>query len=186
MQLRGQIVSIYPDITLDQVFIQIQTTKEYQQELQDIRETKDLDIEFKKHREKRSLSANAYFHVLCGKIANKLGVTPTEIKNMMLRDYGFIDEDVKTIILRDDVNYLKLEDLHLRPIEGQRKQLGKYFYQVYYVIRGSHTYNTAEFSCLLDGTISEAKELGIETLTPDELEKMKASWEENHGKQTEN
>jgi hypothetical protein len=31
-------------------------------------------------------------------------------------------------------------------------------------------------SRLIDGTVNEAKELGIETLTPAELERMKASW----------
>lgn len=176
MTFRGSIVSIYPDIMLDQVFIQLETTKACLEALQAVREVKDLDIDIKRHREKRSLNSNAYFHVLCGKIANKLGITPTEVKNQMLRDYGFIDEDVKTIILRDDVNYLRLEELHLRPIEGQRKQLGKYFYQVYYVIRGSHTYNTEEMSKLIDGTVSEAKDLGIETLTPDELKAMTERW----------
>lgn len=32
-----------------------------------------LDVEIKKHREKRSLSANAYFHVLCNKISAETG-----------------------------------------------------------------------------------------------------------------
>lgn len=176
MTIRGEIVSVYPDITLDQVFIQIQTTKACLEALQAVREVRDLDIDIKRHREKRSLNANSYWHVLIGKIAEKLGITFTEVKNMMLRDYGFIDEDVKTIILRDEVNYLKLEDLHLRPIEGQRRQLGKYFYQVYYVIRPSHTLNTEEFSKLLDGTISEAKELGVEVLPPDQIKSMKERW----------
>jgi len=176
MTFQGEIVSVYPDITLDQVFIQISTTKACLEALQAVREIKNLDIDIKKHREKRSLNANSYFHVLCDKISKALGITPTEVKNMMLRDYGFIDQDVKTIILRDDVNYLKLDGLHLRPIEGQRKQLGKYFYQVYYVIRGSHTLNSEEFSKLLDGTVSEAKDLGIETLPPEELKAMKERW----------
>jgi hypothetical protein len=44
------------------------------------------------------------------------------------------------------------------------------------VMRGSHTYDTREMSRLIDGTVEEAKELGIETLTPEQLERMKASW----------
>lgn len=176
MTIRGEIVSVYPDITLDQVFIQIQTTKACLEALQAVREVRDLDIDIKRHREKRSLNSNSYFHLLCGKIAEKLGVTQTEVKNQMLRDYGYVDDDIRTIILRDDVNYLRLEDLHLRPIEGQRKQLGKYFYQVYYVIRGSHTYNTEEMSRLIDGTVSEAKDLGIEVIPPEELKSMKERW----------
>ena len=32
---------------------------------------------------------------------------------------------------------------------------------------------TAEFARLVEGTISEAKNLGIETMTPEELERIK-------------
>ena len=176
MTLNGEIVSIYPDITLDQVFIQIQTTKAFLGALEEVRGVKDLDIEIKKHREKRSLNANAYFHLLVGKIAEKMGITPTEVKNMMLRDYGVVDEDIKTVILRADINYLRLEDLHLRPIEGQKKKLGKYEYQVYYVIKGSHLLDTADMSKLIDGTVSEAKDLGIETMTPEQIKSMNERW----------
>ena len=41
---------------------------------------------------------------------------------------------------------------------------------------GSSTYNTKEMSVLIDGIVYEAKELGIETLPPDELERMKVEW----------
>ena len=47
------------------------------------------------------------------------------------------------------------------------------FYRVY---RGSHTYNTEEMSILIDGTVQEAKDLGIETMTPDQIEEMKQKW----------
>lgn len=43
-------------------------------------------------------------------------------------------------------------------------------------MRGSHTYDTKEMSRLIDGTVEEAKELGIETLTPDQVERMKQAW----------
>ena len=36
-------------------------------------------------------------------------------------------------------------------------------------MRGSHTYDSKEMSRLIDGTVSEAKELGIETMPLDEL-----------------
>jgi hypothetical protein len=38
-------------------------------------------------------------------------------------------------------------------------------------------YDTKEMSVLIDGIVSEAKELGIETLTPDELERIKSAWQ---------
>ena len=57
----------------------------------DFRETWDklhleqvLDIEIKKHREKRSLSANAYFHVLVNKIAAETGESDDEVKRRLV------------------------------------------------------------------------------------------------------
>ena len=47
------------------------------------------------------------------------------------------------------------------------------FYKIY---RGSHTYDTKEMSVLIDGTVADAKELGIETVTPTELAEMKERW----------
>lgn len=41
---------------------------------------------------------------------------------------------------------------------------------------GSSTYSTAEMARLIDALISEAKAMGIETLPPDQLEALKASW----------
>ena len=40
----------------------------------------DLDIEIKRHRERRSNDANAYFHVLVNKIARKLEAGDDETK----------------------------------------------------------------------------------------------------------
>lgn len=138
---------------------------------------KDLDIELKIHREKRSLNANAYFHVLVQKIAAVQHVTHTEIHNQLIADYGFMDEDIKNLILDNAIDWRRIETLHLKPTSATRVMDNGRLYRVYIVMRGSHTYNTAEMSRLIDGTVSEAKELGIETLTPEQLENMKRSWE---------
>ena len=44
------------------------------------------------------------------------------------------------------------------------------------MIKGSSEYNTAEMSRFIDRIVEEAQELGIETATPDELERMKQEW----------
>mgnify|MGYP002522713106 CR=1 FL=1 len=41
---------------------------------------------------------------------------------------------------------------------------------------GSSHYDTKEMSDFIDGIVSEAEELGIETETPDELARLKAVW----------
>jgi hypothetical protein len=42
--------------------------------------------------------------------------------------------------------------------------------------KGSHLYDTKEMSRLIDYIVEEAKDLGIETMTPDDVARMKASW----------
>lgn len=141
----------------------------------------DLRLTAKKWREKRSLDSNAYFHLLVGKIAAKVRSSMTETKNELIMDFGQLDLDANgkptTIIMRDDIEWQKLETLHLRPTAATKILDDGRLYRVYLVMRGSHTYNTAEMSRLIDGTVEAAKELGIETATPDQIAQMAALWE---------
>lgn len=142
-----------------------------------------LTISFRRWRKKRSLDANAYFHVLAGKIAEKLGASMTEVKNHLLSEYGqyeVIDNKLVPMILREEVEWEKLETVHLKPTPATRVLDDGRLYRVYYLMRGSHTFDTAEMSRLIDKTIEEAKALGIETLPPAELERMKAAYEKHH------
>lgn len=145
---------------------------------------KDLDIDAHIHRNKRSLNANAYFHMLCGKIAKKTGTTLTEVKNQLIKEHGQFemnDGKIPHLILDDEIDYLKVEWLHLYPTSKTQTLSNGKLYRVYLIRRGSHTYNTKEMSVLIDATVNEAKQLGIETLTPDQLERMKAAWKgDNH------
>ena len=49
-------------------------------------------------------------------------------------------------------------------------------YENVFAYYGSSTYNTTEMSRLIDYVVDEAKELGIETLPPEQLNAMKESW----------
>ena len=46
----------------------------------------------------------------------------------------------------------------------------------YIIYKGTSEYNTKEMSIFIDGVVQEAKQLGIETKTPKELEEMKERW----------
>ena len=134
-----------------------------------------LDITAKVHREKRSLNANSFFHVLAGKIAEKVGTSLTHEKNRLIRDYGqyeMIDDLIPTVTVKAQYEdrMLDLDSVHLKTIERHGETIRMAF------LRGSHTYNTAEMSRLIDGAVSDAKDLGIETMTTAEIERMKALW----------
>ena len=135
---------------------------------------KTLDIKLTTHREKRSLDANAYFHVLVDKIRGETGYSFSRVKNELITSYGQIEYlmgqqvVIKTNIPPDQM--LEQETLHCKPVKVEIQD-GKEitFYRVY---RGSHTYNTEEMSKLIDGTVQEAKDLGIETMTPAQIQRM--------------
>ena len=136
----------------------------------------DLRIKAEKWREKRSLNANAYFHVLVSKIAQAVGESNTETKNQLISDYGFPEMPPIQIIGRERDDWRKLAAVHLHPTSATRVLDNGELYRVYYLMRGSHTYDTKEMSRLIDGAVSEAKALGIETMTPEEIGRMLSAW----------
>ena len=140
----------------------------------------DLDIEIQKHREKRSQNANAYFHVLVGKIADALNISKPKCKNILLGKYGqreILEDGPIILSIYEHIDMFEREDIHCIPV-GHGEVNGKAFTH-WAVLKPSHEYDSREMSILIDGTVDDAKELGIETLTPNELERMKMAWRRN-------
>lgn len=101
------------------------------------------------------------------------------MKNLLLQRYGQLaieNDSVVSFIIRDDIDVMEREEIHLRITDRVRTMDDGKLYRVYLLMRGSHTYNTYEMSKLIDGTVQEAKEQGIETATPDEIRRMKEQW----------
>lgn len=133
----------------------------------------DTNWDIREWKPERTRSQNSYFHVLVGKIAKALKVSNTAVKNKLIADYGYYDADIGHVIVKDSLDYLEFEQLHLKPSTRTQEMANGELYRVFYVMRGTHTYNTAEMTRILDATIEEAKQLGIETLPPEELQRMK-------------
>lgn len=133
-----------------------------------------VDVEIKKHREKRSLNANAYFHVLVDKLRTKLRISFTECKNDLITSYGQIEYiDGQQVVIKTNIpsdQMRKSEVLHCLCVKATKEEdTDVFFYRVY---RGSHTYDSREMAQLIDGTVEECKLQGIETMTPDELARL--------------
>ena len=119
---------------------------------------------------KRSLDANAYMWVLLDKIAAKQRTTAKEIYREIIKDVGVYDWIMVTPEAKDAfIRTWEERGDGWVAIEYPAMDKGvplKVFY-------GSSTYNTAQMSRLIDEVIHAAKEDGIETLTPDELLRLK-------------
>ena len=133
----------------------------------------------------RSLSANNYFHALTTKIADSLRISKTEVHNMMIARYGQVeywDDKPVYFILPDKIDANRLEGVHLKATSKTKLLDNGDLNRVYIVMRGSHTYNTKEMSILIDGVISEAEQLGIDTVTTTEKDKMLERWAKEYEK----
>ena len=141
---------------------------------------KKLSIEIKGHSERRSLNANSYFHILVRKLAEVMGTSEPYMKNHMLQRYGqyaIKNDSIAVMILRDDEDdYMEWERPHVKPTQSTRVLDDGVLYRVFYKIRNSATYNTYEMSKLIDGTVQDCKDAGIEVLSPAELDRMKEKW----------
>lgn len=128
-----------------------------------------VDIDVK--REKRSNNANAYLWALLGKMAEAMNTNKDDLYTMMLMRYGvFTHMIVKPhVVERVKQEWRAVRELGPVTINGQQGiQLQCYF--------GSHTYNSKEFSVLLNGVIEEATDLGIETKSEEEINSLIKEW----------
>ena len=132
----------------------------------------DLELEVDKKRKKRSLDSNAYAWVLMQKIAEATHSDKWSVYLEMLKRYS----RAFTFVIVKPSAVEKAKEMFRACIDlGEVKVNGAdgHQLQVYY---GSHTFDTKEMSVFLDGIILECKELGIETMTPAEIERMKSAW----------
>lgn len=148
-----------------------------------IKDAEKLTITAVKFRQKRSLDANAYYWQLITKLAEAMHISKGRMHNMILRKYGqreYIEGKLVTLTLPDtdkaENTALEAETYHIGPTSQVREGKDGTMYRTYVMYRGSHDYDTREMSELINGLISECKEVGIETLTPAELAEMMKAW----------
>ena len=176
MEFTGKVAGITMDYASRKYNIAFQAdlAEEITRQYDSIKDSDRLVITAKKWRKKRSLDANAYAWVLMSKIADaqEYPTTKEEIYEKMLKDYGVLEEVDGvpiTITVKACVDMSRITG-HWMLIKSNGT------FNAYAMIKGSSEYDTKEMSRFIDGIVAEAKELGIETLPPAELETMMKAW----------
>ena len=133
----------------------------------------ELSVRLIKYHPKRSQDSNSYLWVLLSKMAEKLRTSKEELYEFKLRQYGvpYEKEDGSHVVIAMKEG-IPLKDLPghwlwLKDTNGASN---------YLMLKGTSEYDSAEMARFLDMIVQDAKDLGIETLTPDELERMKNEW----------
>ena len=142
-----------------------------------------VSITIKEYRKKRSLDANNYYWTLLTKLATVMKLSNPEAHNMMLCEYGLDEVIAGHRVLTPIPDTEESENTvknamyyHLKPTSEVKEGKDGVMYRTYKLLRGSHTYDTAEMSRLIDGLITRCKEAGIpdtEIATPDEKRLLK-------------
>lgn len=136
-----------------------------------------LSLEVKPHRKSRSLSANALLWALIGIISNHNGADKWDTYLTLLRRYGKYTYIVckPEAVAAMQLQWRETEIVGDITVNGQPAvQMLVYF--------GSSTYDTKEFSRLLEGTISELKEMGLQNpYCSADMQRALAEWEATHG-----
>lgn len=187
MKMRGRLVDITQDI-LNGGFQLRLAVGSIPSGVERLREEKDLSITMTKWREQRSLSANAYYWVLVSKISEITGHSNAAVHNLLLRRYGVpetIDGELITTFIPDtdeaEKDVLNKEIYHLKPT-SYTKQGKNGTFRAYVLLKGSSDFDTKEMARLINGAIDEAKDLGIDTVSTEEVKRMMEDYEKHFAK----
>lgn len=140
----------------------------------------DYVLSLSKAKKPRSMNANSYMWVLCDKIADVTRTTKEEVYRKAIREVGVFNDvavqegEACQMLVKswggNGIGYFAevfnslLHDKEGRPMKRVR------------LYEGSHKYNSKEMSRCIDYIIDEAKNLGIETMTPNQIEELKNTW----------
>lgn len=143
---------------------------------QDLKECPKISIKLSEHKEGRSLNANAYYWTLVGKLSKALKISTNYCHNVMLRRYGVLElvDDTPVYMLIPDTDEAErkadeAETFHIKPTSNVREGKDGKMYRTYMLLKGSHSFDTAEMAALISGLRDECTHVGIPVETPDEI-----------------
>lgn len=176
MEFTGQIQSVVKDWNTNKFHITFSVNEEVAiNEVDKLKDSK-LSIKAVKHREKRSLDANGMLWACLGEIASALRTDKWEVYLEMLKRYGkYTYICVKpNVVEAMKAQWRECEVVGEIDINGTKAiQMLCYF--------GSSTYDTKEFSVLLEGVISEMVEMELQPPPSKDMQRALEQWGEKYG-----
>ena len=139
----------------------------------------DFELAIDKVKAKRSNDANRYFWELVGQLSEKVNVSPEEIYRTYIKDIG---GNYEVLPIRDDAVETWIKNWRSRGIGWQCEIIGESKLRGYTNVicyYGSSTYNTRQFSRLIEMCVEDCKAQGINTMSPTELQSLMANYKES-------
>lgn len=132
---------------------------------------KDVEVSVKKWFPAKSDTANAYLWKLCTDIAKAVGISKEEVYRCQIREAG---EHTPLPIKEEAVeDFSRIWAAHgigwFVDVVDDSKLPG---YKLCFAYQGSSTYDSKQMSRLIDATVQEAKNLGLETRPQEEIDAL--------------
>lgn len=179
MRVSGRIAGAQIDWKSGKPLLTLEVNERYDFEslVDELKDCDRLSIEVKQFKNRRSLDANAYCWVLIDRLAEKIKASKEDIYRQYVRSIGGNSEVVcvKNNALERLCQGWRRNGIGWQTETFPSKIDGCTNVILYY---GSSEYDTAQMSRLIDLVVQDCKDQGIETMTPNELAHLKATWGE--------
>ena len=134
-------------------------------EVSNLDNDKLYDVKISVYSDKRTKTMNSYYWVLVTQLADTLRTSKDELHEQLIKRYSQRDH----ISLLSNINpsdYFPYYEYQTTYKHNDNT------FKSYLIYRRSSDMNKREFSILLDGLISECKECGIPTMTPEQVAEL--------------
>lgn len=125
----------------------------------------DKEYEIKEYNKKRTLNQNSYYYELLGELSRKMRIPSEELHFELIKKSCPFED----YLVPDKAN---LRGIKYYEILNKRKVNDKLF-KIVRIYVGSSSLDTTEMGILLDNLIEECHNQKIETMTPDQIAKLK-------------
>lgn len=130
-----------------------------------INQDENKNFEIKECNKKRTLNQNSYYYELLGELSKKLRIPSEELHFELIKKSCPFED----YLVPDKAN---LREIKYYEILNKRKVNDKLF-KIVRIYVGSSSLDTTEMGILLDNLIDECHDQAIETMTPDQIAKLK-------------
>lgn len=172
METRAKLISATVDITTKKRLLTFEVESCSDEEINRLNEAETLRVTAVRYREKRSKDANALLWACLGEMAAALRADKWDLYLSMLKQYGkytyiVVKEEAAEAVKRqwresEIIGAIKMKDANGNQIPAVQMLC-------YY---GSSTYNSQEFSVLLDGLKYEMEQAGLEPPPSREMKRV--------------
>ena len=176
MEVTGKIIDIGIDYRTKKAKVTLEIDQRCMDGLEEMSMFEKLRIKIVRFFKQRSLDANSYFWLLCGKLADKLGQRKEDIYRHLIREIG---DNYEVLPIHKDCVETFIRNWEHGRIGWVCEKMGDSKlpdYEKVIAYYGSSVYDSRQMSRLIDLIVEDCKEQGIETETPKEIARMKEDW----------